>query len=430
MSREKNDSFEGLSETQDKKLIQHAPETEGSKDVLNDTVVDEEREQSYLAAVSLMKSIKCMTACKEKADMYRKIAGDFSQLDGYKDSEECYAACKKFVKKTKKEIDKNTYNKALKLKKEAKSAKEYSEAAEEFKKISGYQDADDMAAECSGLSVAIDKKSSVKRWIRYGLIILCIAVIILGAGTSHAKYYLANAFAATHSYDTAIKIYKKLGPYKDCKERITKTHYEKGVALGDKKEYADAEKAFAKAGNYKDSAAQKVKMEKQAIKSSEAGSLVKIGGDDWRILEIREGKALLMKNNALPGMAYHDHADDITWEMSSLRLWLNSEFIRQTFSDQERESIILSDVINADNTAYHTDGGNDTKDYIFLMSIDEANQYQPIFPVFKSNSWLRSPGSGKKTAAFLSVKGTVMDYGYDVTSEDIYVRPVMWFNCE
>jgi tetratricopeptide (TPR) repeat protein len=287
-----------------------------------------------------------------------------------------------------------------------------------------------MARECNLLSVKTDRKAARKKFVRIGLIILFIAFLLIGASTSHAKYYLANAYSFTGSYNQAIKMYKKLGPYKDSKERLLECQYLNGTELEEKGDYQGAEKAFAAAGNYRDSKVKKVEMEKLIIKNGTIGSLVSIGKNDWMILDFAGGKALLMKNKALPEMPYNDSPGDITWEKSTLRQWLNSEYLDKTFSEAERNQIVLADIKNDDNANYKTDGGNDTQDYIFLLSMEEADKYQSVFPKFKSNSWLRSPGSSQNSAAFLSVKGVVMDYGYTVASEDFKVRPVMWFDYE
>jgi hypothetical protein len=91
---------------------------------------------------------------------------------------------------------------------------------------------------------------------------------------------------------------------------------------------------------------------------------------------------------------------------------------------------LLSNIINEDNPVYNTDGGNNTEDYIFLLSISEVLKYNELFPKFKSNSWLRTPGNHPGSAAFLSVDGSAMEYGYDVSGENMKIRPVLWMSIE
>lgn len=389
-----------------------------------------EKELNYQKSVNLMKCIRCMTVCNDKVEMYHKVAKQFSALSGYKDSNECAELCKQLSKQTNKDIKKIIYKRAQNKKIDAKLATDYKVAADGFREASGYKDADDMASVCDLLSLRIEKKATRKRVIRFGVVVLCIVAVMVGATTSHAKYYLANAYKITGSYNSAIKMYKKLGAYKDSKESLIECQYLNGLDLESEGDYKEAEKAFLATGFYKDSEARKVEMEKHDIINSKVGKTVKVGNYDWEILDYQKNQVLLMKKSALPGRAYHDKSEAVTWENSTLRKWLNTDFLEETFSVTERKNIMLLNIENSDNAVYGTDGGNDTQDYIFLLSMKEVEKYNSLFPTFKSNSWLRSPGNSEKSAAFLSMNGSVMDYGYLITNEEIKVRPALWFNID
>lgn len=395
----------------------------------NSEAADEQKEQDYQKLVNLMKSIKCMPESNSKVEMYRQVADKFSALSGYKEAEKCAGECRNSAEKTDKAIKKTTYEIALNKKKKAKQTADYKSAAESFKEVRGYLDADVMVTECEQLIERIEIKKAKKRLFRFGIAVVFILAFLVGMHTSHAKYYLANTYMFTHSYSSAIKMYNKLGPYKDCTERLMKSEYLYGVKAESKSEFENARKAFAAAGDYKDSEVQKVNMEKQIIKNSKVGSYVNIGDCKWEVLDLEDSQALLLKKTALPVMAYNDNPGDVTWESSSLRKWLNSDFLNNTFSESEQKNMVLSDVKNNASKTYHTDGGNDTKDYTFLLSIEEAEKYSDLFPAFKNNGWLRSPGNNQGSAAFLSVSGKVMDYGYAATDRDEFtVRPAFWFN--
>ena len=396
----------------------------------NDKVIDTEKELNYQKTVNLMKCIKCMTVCKDKVEMYQKVAKQFSAFSGYKDSNECAELCKQLSKQMNKDIKRIIYKRAQDNKINAKLATDYKVAADGFREASGYKDADDMASVCDLLSLRIEKKATRKRVIKFGVVALCIVVIMVGATTSHAKYYLANAYKITGSYNSAIKVYKKLGAYKDSKESLIECQYLNGLDLESEGDFKSAEKAFSTAGFYKDSEVRKVEMEKLILINSKVGKTVTIGNYDWEILDYQKNQALLMMKSALPGKAYHDKSEAVTWENSTLRKWLNTDFLKETFSMTEQKNIMLSNIENSDNAVYGTDGGNDTQDYIFLLSMKEVEKYNSLFPTFKSNSWLRSPGYSGNSAAFLSMNGSVMDYGYLITDEEIKVRPALWFNID
>lgn len=390
--------------------------------------MESKKEQKYQKAVDLMKSIRCMTTHKDKVDMYLILSERFSKLTDYKDSDEYSIRCKQLAKETEDEIIKETYNKAQEFKNNAKFPSDYQTAADEFLKVSGYMDADDMASQCKQLRMGLEKSRVTKRLIKNIAVLVCLVVVIIGISTPHAKYYLANAYMATGTYEPAIKVYKKLSPFKDSELKLIQSQYLSGLEYEAEGNYKKAEKLFGATKDYKDSREKKVEMVKLIIKNSKVGDVVKLGNSEWIILEYNTHEALLMKKVALSGIAYNDELQDVTWENSTLRQYFNSIFLIESFTEEEKNNIMLSDVKNNVNKTYSTDAGNDTQDYIFLMSIEEAIKYNSLFPVFKNNSWLRSPGNSRNSAAFLSVKGVVMDYGYEITSEELTSRPILWFN--
>lgn len=64
----------------------------------------------------------------------------------------------------------------------------------------------------------------------------------------------------------------------------------------------------------------------------------------------------------------------MTWETSHIREYLNGEFYA-SFDTDDRNRIVEVVNENNDNPWYGTDGGNATKDKIFLLSIDEVVRY-------------------------------------------------------
>jgi tetratricopeptide (TPR) repeat protein len=395
-----------------------------------EAVTDETAEQTYQKLVRLTKSINSMVICNDKVEMFNQAARQFRGLSGYKDSEDYAGRCRQAAKQSKKELKKKIYKEALRQKNNARLSRDYRLAAEQFRRISGYRDADGLALECDKSAAILEKKTTKRTLATFAIIAVCFVMLLVGAATAPAKYYLANVYMMTNSYNSAIKLYQKLEDYKDSQERLTECQYQKGLKLMEEEAYKSAAKAFTSAGDYKDSPEQKVNAEKLFIKAAKAGDTVTLGNHDWMILELDDSQALLMRKAVLPGMAYNDIPSDVTWETSTLRQWLNSEFLSDSFSEAEKSNIILTDVINASNERYGTDGGKTTRDYVYLMSIEEAQKYNSLFPAFKSNCWLRSPGNSPSSAAFLSVEGNVMDYGYAVDSDKFDVRPVLRFNLQ
>ena len=95
---------------------------------------------------------------------------------------------------------------------------------------------------------------------------------------------------------------------------------------------------------------------------------------EWRVLEIRDGNALVISEYLLDATVYYYDMADVTWEKSSLRNWLNSKFYDTAFSESEKSMILTVKIENKDNPLYGTPGGNDTEDNVFCLSLEEAQQ--------------------------------------------------------
>ena len=172
---------------------------------------------------------------------------------------------------------------------------------------------------------------------------------------------------------------------------------------------------------------------------------------EWLVLTEEEGRMLLLSRYGLDGQQYHSSFAEITWENCLLRQWLNGEFFEAAFTDTERESI--EKVINDTpaNPEAGTDGGSDTADSVFLLSIDEVLRYFPsvkdrtckatdyakgkgvlVDRVNDDNSfwWLRSPGYSPYSAAIVYSNGLLYMYGSSVTNSARVIRPALWLKTD
>ena len=89
---------------------------------------------------------------------------------------------------------------------------------------------------------------------------------------------------------------------------------------------------------------------------------------DWRVLDKKDGKVLLLKDNAFGSTPFDEKGQNVTWESSSVRKWLNNDFLQESFTENERNSILETTVKNTPNATYKTLAGNNTKDKFFLLS--------------------------------------------------------------
>ena len=96
---------------------------------------------------------------------------------------------------------------------------------------------------------------------------------------------------------------------------------------------------------------------------------------EWQVLDKKDGKLLVISKYALDYQPFNTTNDTVTWEDCSLRSWLNQRFINAAFTSEEKKKIQTTKVVNEDNPYWGSDGGNDTQDKVFLLSISEAAKY-------------------------------------------------------
>jgi len=102
--------------------------------------------------------------------------------------------------------------------------------------------------------------------------------------------------------------------------------------------------------------------------------VIQFGGYDWRVLDFQDGKTLVLSETILFEMNYNEEYAWSSWEASSIRVLLNEDFYN-SFSVEDKARIVLTNVVNTGNPWFHSDGGYDTEDYFFLLSIEEVVRY-------------------------------------------------------
>lgn len=178
----------------------------------------------------------------------------------------------------------------------------------------------------------------------------------------------------------------------------------------------------------------------------------------WRVLSVKGQDAFLMSNDILDAGAFHDADEAVNWKDSYLRAWLNGGFYHCAFSKEEKQAIIRTRVVTESNADYGTPGGEECKDYVYLLSVEEAEQSAYGFcesgyygdgraarntayaasggtrggnmrTAGKSDWWwLRSPGIDGAHAAQVMENGYVANYGSAVDYEKCGIRPVLHLN--
>lgn len=201
------------------------------------------------------------------------------------------------------------------------------------------------------------------------------------------------------------------------------------------------------------------------------GSIVPFGSYHWCILDIQGNAALIITEYIIEQSPYNNYAGDVTWADCSLRKYLNDEFYNK-FTEAEQSRILPVWNKNHDNQWYGSRGGEDTKDYIFLLSMEEVVckyfgdssknlenrsakqrywfQRKDINNIKRRSTfdgyvwwwWLRSSGRDNRRAVYIHGDGNIGIQGngtFRYSSNTIHpstgdnsggVRPALWLSLE
>lgn len=170
---------------------------------------------------------------------------------------------------------------------------------------------------------------------------------------------------------------------------------------------------------------------------------------EWLVLDVVDGQILVISKFALDAMAFDSESDcsATTWEICTLRKWLNDDFINESFSIVEQGMIPTVTVPGDDNLMYNVDAGNDTQDKIFVLSYSEVEKYfdsdnarcckptdyaisqgSNVSPeYFQGNCWwwLRTPGDVQEKASRVNWDGFISN-GDLAMRDSGAIRPAMW----
>ena len=179
----------------------------------------------------------------------------------------------------------------------------------------------------------------------------------------------------------------------------------------------------------------------------------------WRVLSVDGNDAFLLADQNLDAKPYNEEATDVTWATCTLRTWLNGTFLNMAFTSAEQAAIKNTTVVNEDNPYYGTEGGVNTTDKVYLLSIAEAcntaygfngefrtvsetreaknTAYAKECGAWTSTSteyegngdwWLRSPGDDSIDASDVDGYGYGHVYGMNGYIDRGAVRPALHLN--
>lgn len=401
---------------------------------------------------------------------YRSAATEFSKIPDYKDSDALSAECMEKAEITRKDT---IYNYA----KEKMSIDNffcYKVAIKNFETISGWRDSDEQAGICYQkmeklkakeeeyriererqeeikrieaeekarredeiIEKAIERRLKRTRRIKKISIaiilsvVLCVAILIIYNKViiPNNKYNNAVDLMNAGRYEEATAIFFEVYDYRDSAAKLENCC----IAM-----YGEAEYNKVQVGDI------------YLFGSYEQDNDISNGTEpvEWLVVEKRGMNLLLVSKYGLDCQPYNTSFTSATWENSSLRQWLNEKFINTAFSSEEQKMILPVTIKN--NKDSETPGGKSTTDKVFLLSVEEAEQYFPDYrsrwcePTSYAQAqgaddnrtepfcrwWLRSIGSIRNRASYVSPEDGIYESGAMIDSDSVAVRPVLWINLE
>lgn len=329
----------------------------------------------YNEACSVMKSAAAQMAFLKGAELFKSISG-------FRDADALAAQCLEKAESCRKDA---VYTTAISRMAVGNTAS-YKQAIAIFKTIPGWRDADSQIYACQKRIEEIKAKEEAAR-----LEALRKAEEKRIAAAKRAKRLKKFAAIATPVLCVCIAFVIVLTTV-----IIPSIKYSSALNLYNTGKYDEAITAFKNLNGYKDSEKQlencyigKLGEEQwNKIKNIKIGDSYTFGtyeqdnnisngkeAIEWTVLDKDGISLLLVSKQALDCQQYNTSYTDVAWENCSLRKWLNNSFLNTAFSEEEK-ALIQNTTVSADkNPKYSTDPGNATTDKVFLLSINEAKKY-------------------------------------------------------
>ena len=321
------------------------------------------------------------------------------------------------------------------------SAQKIEECREKIKSINkekAQKDAEDKKQE-----EIVQKKTNKKNAI-IGVIVIIIITVGIVAGitinsvTHKNNYAVASKMLEEGNYNDAYELFNKLGEYEDSQKQANESLYRLAKQQIKDKEYIKAHDTLTQLGNYGDSADVLKKIispyRKEIIKNASAKDVViwgkyeqdnnKTNGKEdieWIVLDKKGNKVLLLSKYIIDEKPYSKNPAYAYWSNSSIRKWLNDDFYNKSFTKSEKEIITKTTNTNNGNTVdsdrndfdiYSTPKDTDTKDNVFLLSVDEVKKYLTDARVIETRY------------AYVQISGSDDNYDANYTENSWWLRSI------
>lgn len=267
-------------------------------------------------------------------------------------------------------------------------------------------------------TAAADNSGTKIVGVTFGIVgvIAAVVLIICFVIIPSKQYKAACKLYDDGKYAEAVLAFETLGNYKDSldkideiKEAVKEETYQNAESEYKNENYAEAISIYTALGDYKDS---KERIEhiynmwakgKDLFFGSYKGTPIA-----WIVLEQKDDEMLILAKEPVIQLAMHDKIENVDWDSSSIKMWLNDDFLKD-FSVEQKEKI------NNGNT-------------VFLLSEKEFNKYSEDKNLkCSSDWWLRS--ENENDFMFVDAAGKINEDGESAVRAK-GIRPAMWISLE
>ena len=100
---------------------------------------------------------------------------------------------------------------------------------------------------------------------------------------------------------------------------------------------------------------------------------------EWIVLEDKQDQMLITSKYTIESRRFHNTQKWISWKNSDIRRWLNDEFLKAAFDEEEQKLIKMTELttIAYEQKEIATEQCEKTVDQIFLLSLEEVEKYFP-----------------------------------------------------
>lgn len=300
------------------------------------------------------------------------------------------------------------------------------------------------------ISAQIASKRNSKRVTLIMIITLIIFAalifIYVSVGIPVQSYSKAQELFDNRQYIDAAKAFEELDDYKDSIAMVELCKYNQAITEFENNQYEDALAIFYPLRIYGDSQYYITQCELQLLHSANNNDTIFLGSYEetpieWIVLSKTESEALLVSKYYIDTKIANEsnegeYGEYTCWSGSTLRSWLNGEFINIAFPDEISQFLMTNTISTNEYNVENYDGWGEeeitrtTEDVAYIPSIEDVETYNLKPTALMGNEddgpitgWLRDRGHGIAFQSTLEPDGA---YGSEWHFYSSYgIRPVI-----